>query len=563
MKSVKTKISLSFLIVTIIYSVILTGTILGNGTIHNSYEELIENQTVTQNNLQMIIQHSQEQALAMRGQLISNNPQNNEQFQQATNQIFTLIEQTRPLLNTDAQVARLNELHTMNTAIEQKYNEFTKFVASGQSLEQLIPYWESELLPLGIEVRTAATTFTADVQKAVNTQVEENYTASERIKTNIIITSIIVLVAVLLFSFAVARLISHPIQTVTKATQKLAQGDLTGDPIVLKTRDELSVLASAFNDMQSNWRKIANNIVQSSNQVAASADELIASADETARSTEHTTQAIQEVALGARSTESHIEENKRALEEMTIGVTRVAESTSAVAEISDQARAISNNGRQSIEQVITQMNQISSSTNDTAQIIGSLNERSTEIVSIVKAITDISDQTNLLALNAAIEAARAGEHGKGFAVVADEVRKLAEQSHRSAESITHLIADIQNDTQLAVASMKKGAEDVAQGLQVVQVADEGFTAINSSVETLAVQIEDITAVSEQMSASAEELLASMEEILIVTQTAAAKSESVAAGSEQQLAVMQEVNSSVEELARLAETLRDEVKHYKL
>ena len=85
MKSVKTKISLSFLIVTIIYSVILTGTILGNGTIHNSYEELIENQTVAQNNLQLIIQHSQEQALAMRGQLISNNPQNDEQFQQATN----------------------------------------------------------------------------------------------------------------------------------------------------------------------------------------------------------------------------------------------------------------------------------------------------------------------------------------------------------------------------------------------------------------------------------------------------------------------------------------------
>lgn len=563
MKSVKMKISLSFLVVTIIYSVILTGTILGNGSIVKSYEALIQKQAAAQNNLQQIIQYSQEQALAIRSQLISDNTENNEQFQQATTQIYTLIDETIPLLNNSAQENRLNELHIQNETLEEKFNEFTQLISNGQSNEQLITFWQSELLPTGVTMRTTATDITTEVQEEMNNQINENLATADRITSIIMITSVIVLIVVLLFSYVIAKIIAGPITRITAATKKLAQGDLTGDPIEVNTRDELNVLATAFNDMQNNWRNVVQNITNSSNEVTAAADELIASADETARSSNHITEAIQNVAVGARSTEDQIEENKRALEEVTIGVTRVATSTSAVSEISEQTRSISNKGRQSIEQVMAQMDQISSSTNDTAEIISTLNERSNEIVSIVKAITDISEQTNLLALNAAIEAARAGEHGKGFAVVADEVRKLAEQSHTSAELITELIHSIQADTQKAVTSMQKGAEDVAEGIQVVKVADEGFEAINDSVQTLAVEIEDITAVSEQMSASAQQLLASMEEISSISQTSASNSESVAAASEQQLAVIQEVNSSIENLGTLAESLRNEVKQFKI
>ena len=563
MKSVKMKISLSFLVVTIIYSVILTGTILGNGSIVKSYEALIQKQAAAQNNLQQIIQYSQEQALAIRGQLISDNTENNEQFQQATNQIYTLIDETIPLLNNSAQENRLSELHIQNETLEEKFNEFTQLISNGQSNEQLITFWQSELLPTGVTMRTTATDITTEVQEEMNNQINENLATADRITSIIMTTSVIVLIVVLLFSYVIAKIIAGPITRITAATKKLAQGDLTGVPIEVNTRDELNVLATAFNDMQNNWRNVVHNITNSSNEVAAAADELIASADETARSSNHITEAIQNVAVGARSTEDQIEENKRALEEVTIGVTRVATSTSAVSEISEQTRSISNKGRQSIEQVMAQMDQISSSTNDTAEIISTLNERSNEIVSIVKAITDISEQTNLLALNAAIEAARAGEHGKGFAVVADEVRKLAEQSHTSAELITELIHSIQADTQKAVTSMQKGAEDVSEGIQVVKVADEGFEAINDSVQTLAVEIEDITAVSEQMSASAQQLLASMEEISSISQTSASNSESVAAASEQQLAVIQEVNSSIENLGTLAESLRNEVKQFKI
>lgn len=563
MKSVKLKLILSFLVVTLVYSVILTGTILGTRSINNSYEELLGNQVTTQNNLQLIIQHSQEQALAIRGQLIQNKEEYNEQFLTATNEIDLLIEQTTPLLHNKEQVNRLNEIAILNATFLEKYDDFTKRLAAGETPEQLTNYWKSDLLPIGISVREQSTAFWADIEQQVNTQIDENLIASERITKNIVTTSIIVLTLVLLFSYFISRLIARPIQLVTAATEKLAQGDLTEEPVTIKSRDELQLLATTFNNMQSAWRKIVNNIYDNSNQVASAANQLMTNAEQTAKSIEHITQAVQDIAMGAKSTESYIEENKRALEEMTIGVTRVAEATSSVAQISEQTRTISSNGRQSIEQVMNQMEQINRSTNETADVIESLNSRSSEIVSIIKVITDISEQTNLLSLNAAIEAARAGEQGKGFAVVADEVRKLAEQSHRSAETITDLISDIQSDTQKAVSSMQKGSEDVAYGIKVVKVADEGFEAINSSVETLAAQIEDITAISEQMSASAEELLASMEEILNISQLSTNNSENVAAASEQQLAVIQEVNASVANLTQLADSLRKEISHFKI
>ena len=563
MKSVKLKITMVLTVITIIYTFILASALMGMNTINSSYSDLVDRRVVIQNNLQEILMHSQTQALAIRGHLISEELENEAQFIEAKNGIDQLVEDTRKMLSIEQYVKMLDEIQNLNTQFDAEYQKFLQEIENNATQEDKFTYWQTILLPIGVELREVSEVF---AQETINIMFEEaakNQERAESITRMTIIVASVVFIIVIISSILISNSIARPIQRITKATQVMANGDLTLEPVEVKTKDELHTLATAFNQMVVNLRQLLQSVVHSSERLAASSEELMASAEETARSTEQVTHSIQEVASGSKAQESHIEENKRALEEMTIGVTRVAEATTTVSEISEEAMKVSQSGRESITQVITQMKQINQSTNETADVISALDQRSAEIASIVNVITDISDQTNLLALNAAIEAARAGEHGKGFAVVADEVRTLAEQSKRSADDITGLILEIQKDTSKAVTSMKKGADDVALGLNVVTEAGEGFENINHSVVSMATQIMEITAVSEQMSASAEQLLASMEQILLLSQNAAANSENVAAASEEQLAVMQEVNSSVNELSQLAETLRNDVSTFKI
>lgn len=563
MKSVKQKITLTFIVITIIYTGLLMGSLQGMHAINTSYSDLIDRRVVIQNNLQYILMHSQTQALAIRGHLISDELDNETEFTTSAAEIDKLVEETRSMLTLEKYLEMLDQIQNLNTQFNTEYENFLQKINNNATQEEKFEYWQTILLPIGVELREVAQVFAQDTINIMFEEAGKNHDSAMSITKTTLVVATIVFIVILIVSIYISRSIARPIERVTKATQTMANGDLTLEPVEVKTKDELNTLATTFNQMVINLRQLFQNVSYSSERLAASSEELMASAEETARSTELVTNSIQEVATGSKAQEAHIEENKRALEEMTIGVTRVAEATSAVSEISNEAMKVSQSGRESILQVITQMEQINDSTNQTADVIGALEQRSAKIASIVNVITDISDQTNLLALNAAIEAARAGEHGKGFAVVADEVKKLAEQSRQSAEDITGLISEIQNDTSKAVTSMKKGAEDVALGLNVVTEAGEGFENINNSVVSMATQIMEITAVSEQMSASAEQLLASMEQILVLSQNAAANSENVAAASEEQLAVMQEVNSSVNELTQLAESLRNEVSTFKI
>jgi methyl-accepting chemotaxis protein len=211
--------------------------------------------------------------------------------------------------------------------------------------------------------------------------------------------------------------------------------------------------------------------------------------------------------------------------------------------------------------MLTQMDAIKGATNTSSGVIKELESKSNQIGEIVDIITNIADQTNLLALNAAIEAARAGEHGRGFAVVADEVRKLAENSGTAASQIAELLTEIKNGTHEAVSSMDAGSQTVEDGVTALTGTVEAVQKIVEESNRIAVMAENIAAAAEEQSASIEEVTATVDEVASISQEAAAGTQQTSAAMEQQSATVQEISKSSQLLAEMASDMQEIVGKY--
>src|SRR5690606_21869709 len=242
------------------------------------------------------------------------------------------------------------------------------------------------------------------------------------------------------------------------------------------------------------------NIQVNSEQVNAAAQELSASTEEISATTEDVTVRVNDTAERAQISAQASNESARAMEETAAGVQRIAESTQKLLGNSVDATQTAKDGGQIIYDAQQQMSIISSSTNSVNALVQKLAQQTEEINNISQLITSITDQTNLLALNAAIEAARAGEHGKGFAVVADEVRKLAEQSKSSAHYIVNLIHEIKADTDNVERAVSDSLVSVEDGVKIISHAGESFTTIVDAVTQMSMQIQESSATSEELSA---------------------------------------------------------------
>jgi methyl-accepting chemotaxis protein len=249
------------------------------------------------------------------------------------------------------------------------------------------------------------------------------------------------------------------------------------------------------------------------------------------------------------------------VEQISASIQQAAGTTNEVAVQSAQAAAKANDGSKSVNKAISQMAQIEQTVNTSAKVVAELGERSKEIGQIVDAISGIAGQTNLLALNAAIEAARAGEQGRGFAVVADEVRKLAEQSQEAAKQIAELIGGIQGETDKAVLAMNDGTREVKLGAEVVNAAGQAFQEIVALVTQVSGQIKENSAAIEQMAIGSQQIVTSVNRIDGLSKKAAGEAETVSAATEEQSASMQEIASSSQSLANLAMELREAVSKF--
>lgn len=310
--------------------------------------------------------------------------------------------------------------------------------------------------------------------------------------------------------------VATPLDETGKVLTRIGNGDFT---------------AKMTGEYKGDFLELKNNVNHLTESLGHLINKVNESVQATASASIQISSSTEEMAAGAQEQTMQTTEIAGAVEEMTKTILENSKNTSLAADTAKKAGTIAKEGGVVMEKTVTGMVEISQVVEEIAVTIEKLGISSQEIGEIIQVIDEIADQTNLLALNAAIEAARAGEQGRGFAVVADEVRKLAERTTRATKEIAEKIKSIQNDTQTAVDSMKKGTDKVDDGKSLVGKAGNELKKIIVESEKVADLINQIAAASEQQSSTSEEISKSIEHISNVTQETATAITQVARSSE--------------------------------
>ncbi|HWR43243.1 HAMP domain-containing methyl-accepting chemotaxis protein [Sporomusa sp.] len=404
--------------------------------------------------------------------------------------------------------------------------------------------------------------FVIFLTERMNLRIQQTHETENQIEMTIVILDSIIVVLAVGIALWLSRSIATPINTVLSAANKIADGNLQRHDLHYRGNDEIGDLIKAFNRMEENLREVISQTSEASGQVASSSANFTEGAEQSAQAAVQVAQAITQVSMGAEMQVKAVDEAAAVVEEMSANITQVSANANSVSKGSMKAADMAQKGEQAIAKAVQQMGSAEKTVADSAEVIIELGVRSKEIGQIVETISGIAGQTNLLALNAAIEAARAGEQGRGFAVVADEVRKLAEQSQDAAKRIAEMIAGIQGDTDKAVQVMAKGKLEVETGAVLVQNAGAAFNDIRNSVEAVSDQVGEISGSIQHLANGSKQIIQAVRQIETVSKEAAAQAQSVSAATEEQSASMEEISASSHALRQMADQLRETVSRFK-
>lgn len=495
--------------------------------------------------------------------------------------------------------------------VEQLLNNQLKEYRQDVSLNEE-PFTVVQIPLIGADGKVIAIFYLAKSNQAVAALEKQNLINS------LLITVVVLILAGLLVLLA-ARSILKPLDGVTAKLKDIAEGegDLTAR-ITVSSHDEIGQVALWFNKFVEKIQSTVSLVSQEAEKVTATSEGLSSNAEEASKATQQVAKSIEQVAKGSAEQSKNIEETVQVMEQVAQSIHQIAagageqsknvtgttaeveemakkievmaEGMETVKQLSEQNGIVAVNGGQAVDRTVQGMVQLKDSVFETAQKINKLGEYSHKIGEIIRVIDDIAEQTNLLALNAAIEAARAGEHGKGFAVVADEVRKLAERSGKATKEIADLITDIQKETKVAVESMQVGTREVEEGVTIAQEAGRsleqivnGVNAAGEHVQKIMGFINDIlhssrevsqafnnvaaiteenTAATEEMAASSQQVNSSIQNVASISQENAAVAEEVSASTEELTASTEEISASAEQLAKMAQDLQQLVAKFR-
>ncbi len=395
------------------------------------------------------------------------------EVQQKTFELFDLRNQQirdaqkiyEPLIDGPQERAAYDQ-YVQLLAQYRQLEDRMKTLSRNNQIDELRKMLNTELLSNSEAVNSAlAKLLEINTQQleTTNTHAGDQYSTS----FNLVITLLVIAGGLtLLFAWLLTNSITKPIANALSAAEEIAEGNLTR-PITVDGEDEAGRLLLAMSKMQDKLRDTLQRISGSATQLASAAEELNSVTDESAR--------------GLTQQNNEIEQAATAVNEMTSAVEEVARNAVSTSEASKNATTSAGDGRDLVQETVSAIERMSADVQSTATLIGDLANESRDIGKVLDVIRGLADQTNLLALNAAIEAARAGEAGRGFAVVADEVRALAHRTQQSTSEIERMIGSIQSGTEHAVNSMRNSTERAESTLNIARGAGLSLDTINSAI----------------------------------------------------------------------------------
>ena len=393
------------------------------------------------------------------------------------------LEAIRKITHTEEGKKLLDNIENTIKEAVPYINKVLELASLGKK-DEAKKIYDEQVKPRTVKIFQAFDEEVAFHEKGLNKRMKEVISLIMReIVIFIIITAIVVALGIF-FSTFISRSVRKPVAELKGVLEKVAQGDLSVD-IKVESKDEIGMISQSLKDALSSIKSLIAKSKTISSSLASSSEQLSATTEEISRNLKSQTERASQIASAA--------------EEMSQTVVDIAKNASNIAEVSVTTAGVAKEGKDMTIKTANEIKVIEGAISKLSEVINILGDRSRQIGEIVTVIKDIADQTNLLALNAAIEAARAGEQGRGFAVVADEVRKLAERTAKATDEIAEMIRGIQSEVDVAEGSMEDATKKVASGVELSQKAANILGQILGKAQELQSMIQQIASATEEMS----------------------------------------------------------------
>ncbi|MEK3889927.1 methyl-accepting chemotaxis protein [Bacillus sp. FSL K6-3431] len=557
-KSIKMKILFGFSFVVFLALILGAYTILFVGNINGNTSEIVEEQVPLLIKNEQIALNMSKRTSLVRGYIIYNDPAMKTEFNEISKRGIELENELMDLNNDEEMKKLIANREQFDQIINEIFVEY-----DGGNIEAAMELLNTKAKPLGAEIMNAFEKRALIGEGGIVERGDEILRYGKVGLNVAVVLSLLVIALGILVALITSRLITTPIVSVMNRMKIIASGDLSEEPLVTKAKDEIGQLVKATNIMNDNTRNLLNEINSVSETVSGQSEELTQAASEVKSGTEQVAITMEELATASETQANSATDLSLANGTFINKVKEANENGERIQANSFEVLEMTSEGSRLMNSSTDQMAKIDQIVHDAVEKMENLDNQSQEISNLVSVIMNIAAQTNLLALNAAIEAARAGEHGKGFAVVADEVRKLAEQVAISVNDITGIVSNIQSESSIVAESLKSGYKEVKEGTIQIETTGETFNKISSSVTAMVENIKIVSGNLSDIVANSQLMNESIEQIAAISEEAAAGIEQTAASAQQTSGSMEEVAGSSNHLAELAEEMNNLIHKFKL